>query len=374
MSYHQNGAIKDQAESYLKSYIQEIDKKDAKLVNAIFTLLNNENIFKQGPPDENEEMVLGEEKREMPILTKKYMMDFLMKFDCSFEANEKQTLKLIDSCIKKHGDFLSYALKLINHMIKTDANVYLADPNAQQGFGIVQQLKFLLIQIRNLEDRDSDQVLIQLAQAEVYVCFADLASRDYNSIFNKSFSISMMTIEVFQKLKERVAEIEAIKPIREDDLCLILLMALNKFRDLILEHASADASIFQEKEMLLSLVTKLLNKELQNISQNNNDVIYVLFLYLTDLDKRKDAKTGNEVPNPAILLYAVTLKEHEDIKLRKEAIKQIEIFEKLEDQSGDNKILPDLMAAVKKFFTRNEIFIFKDLESFEEHMNFKQGV
>ena len=76
----------------------------------------------------------------------------------------------------------------------------------------------------------------------------------------------MMTIEVFQKLKERVAEIETIKPIREDDLCLTLLMALNKFRDLILEHASADASIFQEKEMLLSLVTKLLNKELKNIS------------------------------------------------------------------------------------------------------------
>lgn len=239
----------------------------------------------------------------------------------------------------------------------------------------MQQLKFLLIQIRNLEDRNSDQVLIQLAQAEVYVCFADLASRDYNSIFNKNFSISMMTIEVFQKLKERVAEIEKIKPIREDDLCLILLMALNKFRDLILGNASADASIFQEKEMLLSLVTKLLNKELKNISQNNNnDVIYVLFLYLTDLDKRKDANTGKEVPNPAILLYAVSLKEHEDIKIRKEAIKQIEIFEKLEDQSGDNKILPDLIAEVKKFFTRNEIFIFEDLESFEDHMNFKQGV
>lgn len=239
----------------------------------------------------------------------------------------------------------------------------------------MQQLKFLLIQIRNLEDRNSDQVLIQLAQAEVYVCFADLASRDYNSIFNKNFSISMMTIEVFQKLKERVAEIEKIKPIREDDLCLILLMALNKFRDLILANASADASIFQEKEMLLSLVTKLLNKELKNISQNNNnDVIYVLFLYLTDLDKRKDANTGKEVPNPAILLYAVSLKEHEDIKIRKEAIKQIEIFEKLEDQSGDNKILPDLIAEVKKFFTRNEIFIFEDLESFEDHMNFKQGV
>lgn len=70
----------------------------------------------------------------------------------------------------------------------------------------------------------------------------------------------------------------------------------------------------------------------------------------------------------------MSLKEHEDIKIRKEAIKQIEIFEKLEDQSGATKILPDLMAEVKKFFTRNEIFIFKDLESFEDHMNFKQGV
>lgn len=99
-----------------------------------------------------------------------------------------------------------------------------------------------------------------------------------------------------------------------------------------------------------------------------------MFLYLTDLDKRKDANTGKEVPNPAILLYAVSLKEHEDIKLRKEAIKQIEIFEKLEDQSGDDKILPDLIAEVKKFFTRNEIFIFEDLQSFEDHMNFKQGV
>lgn len=32
------------------------------------------------------------------------------------------------------------------------------------------------------------------------------------------------------------------------------------------------------------------------------------------------------------------------------------------------------MAEVNKFFTRNEIFIFEDLESFEDHMNFKQGV
>ena len=74
--------------------------------------------------------------------------------------------------------------------------------------------------------------------------------------------------------------------------------------------------------MLLSLVTKLLNKEMKNLEKNfNNEVVYVLFLYLADLDRRKDKNASKEVPNPAILLYSISLKEHEDIKIRKEAIK-----------------------------------------------------
>ena len=60
----------------------------------------------------------------MPIVTKKHLIDFLMKFDCSSGPNEKAILKLIDTCIKEHEDFLSYALKLIKHMIKTNSEVY----------------------------------------------------------------------------------------------------------------------------------------------------------------------------------------------------------------------------------------------------------
>jgi hypothetical protein len=52
-------------------------------------------------------------------------------------------------------------------------------------------------------------------------------------------------------------------------------------------------------------------------------------LYLASLDTKKDPSSGSQMPNPAILLYAVSLKEHEDIKIRKESSKQIELFERL---------------------------------------------
>lgn len=64
----------------------------------------------------------------------------------------------------------------------------------------------------------------------------------------------------------------------------------------------------------------------------NNELIYILFLYVASLDIRRDS-AGNEVPNPAILLYSISLKEHEDIKIRKEAVKQIEIFDKLDNKT-----------------------------------------
>ena len=48
----------------------------------------------------------------------------------------------------------------------------------------------------------------------------------------------MLTIEVFEKLRERVEEIQGVKPIREDELCLIYMEALNKFRDIIEAHGA----------------------------------------------------------------------------------------------------------------------------------------
>jgi hypothetical protein len=85
--------------------------------------------------------------------------------------------------------------------------------------------------------------------------------------------------------------------------------------------------------MLLSLVVKLLNKELvlsnSAARSSNNELIYILFLYLSSLDIKVNESTQIEIPNPAILLYSINLKEHEDIKIRKVAQQQISIFEKL---------------------------------------------
>jgi len=47
-------------------------------------------------------------------------------------------------------------------------------------------------------------------------------------------SLSHAAIEAFEILSARMYDIEIIrKPVREDDICLILLEALNKFRSLI---------------------------------------------------------------------------------------------------------------------------------------------
>lgn len=61
----------------------------------------------------------------------------------------------------------------------------------------------------------------------------------------------MLAIEVFQKLIIRVTQIHKVKPIREDDLCLILMHALNMFREIIETNKGKDKAILSEKEMLL---------------------------------------------------------------------------------------------------------------------------
>lgn len=83
-------------------------------------------------------------------------------------------------------------------------------------------------------------------------------------------------------------------------------------------------------------VTKILNKHLlsvvyqnqQDVAEStNSEMIYILFLFLASLDKRYNDK-GLTLPNPSILFYATSLKEHADIKIRKEANRQIELFDK----------------------------------------------
>ena len=61
----------------------------------------------------------------------------------------------------------------------------------------------------------------------------------------------MLIIEVFNNLLQRVIELHHVKPIRDDDECLILMQALNKYRTLIEKHQVTDECIRSEKELLL---------------------------------------------------------------------------------------------------------------------------
>jgi hypothetical protein len=59
---------------------------------------------------------------------------------------------------------------------------------------------------------------------------------------------------------------------------------------------------------------------------SQNELIYLCFLYLSSLDKHIDPETGSIILNPRILVFSIQLQEHEDIKIRKEALKQIDAF------------------------------------------------
>ena len=151
------------------------------------------------------------------------MIDFLLKFECSEGPEEKLRLQLIDRCIGEPEVFLSYAIKLISHMISNSRSVYAADQADAAGFNTLQHLKYLLVKIRNLKEVDGQDVIVQLSKAEVYACLADLGRLHYKTVFNAELSISLLAIEVFEQLRSRTKEIEKLKPVRDDELCLLLL-------------------------------------------------------------------------------------------------------------------------------------------------------
>lgn len=84
--------------------------------------------------------------QEMPVIVRKHMIDFLLKYECSANTSQTYNIKLIDKCITDYQDFSVYALKLINHMIKYNTEI------DQEGFNVIQKLKYFLVRIRNTSD------------------------------------------------------------------------------------------------------------------------------------------------------------------------------------------------------------------------------
>jgi hypothetical protein len=61
------------------------------------------------------------------------MIDFILKFDSTSNELKNECIQLIETCIDDHKSFLSYALKLINHLIKSNKSLYDASDSDQQG-------------------------------------------------------------------------------------------------------------------------------------------------------------------------------------------------------------------------------------------------
>jgi hypothetical protein len=81
----------------------------------------------------------------------------VLKFDCAANSEINSLFALVEKCIADSETFLQYALKLLIHAIKTCKGVF---EQAEGGFNAVQQIKYLLIKIRNLDNAAEEEVLV----------------------------------------------------------------------------------------------------------------------------------------------------------------------------------------------------------------------
>jgi hypothetical protein len=95
-----------------------------------------------------------------------------------------------------------------------------------------------------------------------------------------------------------------------------------------------------QKETLLAKIVSFLHSS-EARDAKNSELLYILYLYVARLDK--------ENLKADLLLHSVNLRDHVDIKIRKEALQQIERFEKasLAQTSG---MLAPFLDAIKHLF------------------------
>jgi len=148
VTQNQFGSIKEEAEVQLKSYLQEFDRNDARLVGNLFQLLENKNLYKveeeQKYQESSENMeciicfqpIVSDKHSglacghrtfhatclnqslavkaecpicrrevapavELPALTRKAIIDFLIKFECSVRSEQTQSFDLVEKLINE---------------------------------------------------------------------------------------------------------------------------------------------------------------------------------------------------------------------------------------------------------------------------------
>lgn len=95
-----------------------------------------------------------------------------------------------------------------------------------------------------------------------------------------------------------------------DEIVTNYIESLNRFRDCY-EAKLADN---EKRRAVVAYVLESLNNEIHR----NSNVIYLLFLYLVRLDDGSNAAS--------ILLHSIILKDHADIKIKREACRQLDVI------------------------------------------------
>jgi hypothetical protein len=142
-------------------------------------------------------------------------------------------------------------------------------------------------------------------QALALLLIAELGSKFFGTVLGEDIEIALKTA---RDLQDRIKEIAQTKTsVREDELSLTYMEALNKFRDCY-EHNPLPEKL---KASLLTQIVQFLSSP-EALDKENGELLYILFLYIARLDSGR--------LSAPLLLHSVNLKEHGDIKIRKEAL------------------------------------------------------
>lgn len=133
-----------------------------------------------------------------------------------------------------------------------------------------------------------------------------MAMRNYSAL-NDDIEIAIST---FEKLKLRIEELEDNhnQAVGSDEIATNYIESLNRFRDCY-ETKLTDN---EKRKTVVNYVLASINNE----TYKNSNIVYLLFLYLVRLDDGTNAAS--------ILLHSIILKDHSDIKIKKEAWRQLD--------------------------------------------------
>lgn len=170
-------------------------------------------------------------------------------------------------------------------------------------------------------------------QSTALFLLGDLAMRNYQAL-NNDVDIAIGT---FERLKSRIEVLsEEHQPlIRNDLIANNYIESLNRMRDCYEQHLA-------DKDKR-ALVVKYVLRQFQSNESFHDEIVYLLFLYLTRLG------TGEQASS--VLLNSIILKDHNDIKIKKEATRQIDQFA----AKTEVRILRPFLRDIDLYLQRNEL-------------------